>query len=413
MTSLRTDPTPRTVLIAGGGAAAIEAALALVAIPGNDLRVELIAADSSWAYRPMTVVEPFTTGLPRTYAIEALEELGVRIHRDELVAVDPERKIVTLASRAELPYDALLVATGSEPTSTLAFAASAIDTERLHGLIQDVEGGFCRRIAFVAPPGAGWTLPLYELVLQMAERCDDLCLDKVELTFITHERRPLQAFGTAASELLEQLLADADVTLVLGAVPDVPRSGRIVARPGEAAIEVDRIVAMPMARGRAVPGLPSTDRGFLLVDAHGRVRGVPGVYAAGDVTDHPLKQGGLATQQADVAAAAIAADAGLPVELEPFQPVLRGILIAGSACWYLIRELGGDPQGTVSNRPLWWPPTKIAGRHLSPFLDGRDAESRRIPVERRLGRDAGPVRRRAVITKAGDGEHSHTVVLAD
>ena len=413
MTSLSTPTTPRTVLIAGGGAAAIEAALALVAIPGEHLRVELIAADSSWAYRPLTVVEPFTTGRPRTYAIEALEELGVRIHRNEVVAVDPERRSVTLASREELHYDALLVATGSEPTATLAFAASAIDVERLQGLIQDVEGGFCRRIAFVAPPGADWTLPLYELALQMAERCDDLCLDTVELTVITHEQRPLQAFGTAASELLEQLHADANVTLVLGAVPDVPRTGRIVARPGEAAIEVDRIVAMPMARGRAVSGLPSTDRGFLPVDAHGRVTGVPGVYAAGDITDHPLKQGGLATQQADAAAAAIAADAGLPVELEPFRPVLRGILIAGSACWYLIRELGSDPQGTISSRPLWWPPTKIAGRHLSPFLDGRDAESGRIPVERRLGRDAGPVRRRAVITKAGVGEYAHTVVLAD
>lgn len=413
MSILRTDATARTVLIAGGGAAAIEAALALSAIPGDDLRVELIAAESSWVYRPLTVIEPFTGGRARTYAIDALKALGIRIHRDELVGVDPERKIVTLASRAELPYDALLVATGSESEPTLSFATSAFDTDRVHGLIQDVEGGFCRRIAFVAPPGARLTLPLYELVLQLAERCDDLCLDKVELTLITHEQRPLQAFGTAASELLEKLLSDADITLVLGAVPDVPGTGRIVARPGEPALEVDRIVAMPMARGRAVPGLPSTDLGFLPVDAHGRVHGVPGVYAAGDVTDYPLKQGGLATQQADAAAAAIAADAGLAVELDPFRPVLRGILIAGSACRYLIRELGGDSEGTVSDRPLWWPPTKIAGRHLSPFLDGRDADTGQHQVERRLGRAAGTVRRRAVITKAGDGEHKHTVALLD
>ena len=38
--------------------------------------------------------------------------------------------------------------------------------------------------------------------------------------------------------------------------------------------------------------------------------GVPDVFAAGDATAEPVKQGGLATQQADAAAEAIAAEAG-------------------------------------------------------------------------------------------------------
>ena len=345
MSHLPTPTTPRTVLIAGGGAAAIEAALALAAIPGDSLRIEVIAAEAPWSYRPLSVVEPFAAGRPRTYAMGALAAMGIRIHHDTLLAVNPAQSSVRLASRAKLGYDALLMATGTDSQPVLAHATSALDVERLHGLVQDVEGGFCRRIAFVAPPGAAWTLPLYELALQMAERADDLCLDNVELTVVTHEQRPLEAFGTTASDLLERLLEDANVTLVLGAVPDVPRTGRIVARPGEAAREVDRIVAMPVASGRPIPGLPATDEGFIPVDAHGRVRGVAGVYAAGDVTDRPLKQGGLATQQADAAAAAIAADAGLPVEAEPFRPVLRGLLIAGSTCWFLRRELGRRLRG--------------------------------------------------------------------
>jgi len=308
----------------------------------------------------------------------------VNIHRDKLVAVNPVQRTVRLASRTKLGYDALLMATGSDSEPALEHATNALDTDRLHGLIRDVEGGFCRRVAFVAPPGASWTLPLYELVLQLAEGCDDLCLDNVELTVVTHEQRPLEAFGTRCSDLMEQLLDDANVTLVLGAVPDVPRTGRIVARPGEAAIEVDRIVAMPVATSGPVPGLPATDNGFLPVDAHGRVRGVARVYAAGDVTDRPLKQGGLATQQADAAAAAIAADAGLPVDAEPFQPVLRGLLIAGSTCWFLRRNLAGDSEGTATRQPLWWPPNKVAGLHLTPFLDRLDSDSGRQPIERRL-----------------------------
>jgi hypothetical protein len=31
-----------------------------------------------------------------------------------------------------------------------------------------------------------------------------------------------------------------------------------------------------------------------------------------------------------------------------------------------------DPDGTVSGQALWWPPTKIAGRYLAPFLGSAD-----------------------------------------
>jgi sulfide:quinone oxidoreductase len=40
------------------------------------------------------------------------------------------------------------------------------------------------------------------------------------------------------------------------------------------------------------------------------VLGLTDVYAAGDLTQFPLKQGGTAAQQADAAASSIAADAG-------------------------------------------------------------------------------------------------------
>jgi sulfide:quinone oxidoreductase len=109
---------------------------------------------------------------------------------------------------------------------------------------------------------------------------------------------------------------------------------------------------------------------------------VPDVFAAGDATTFPLKQGGLATQQADAAAGAIAAELGLPVEPEPFRPVLRGLVMTGGAPLYLrsVLNVAGEPESTaarrttrrpksaVSRRALWWPPSKIAGRYLAPLL---------------------------------------------
>jgi len=47
------------------------------------------------------------------------------------------------------------------------------------------------------------------------------------------------------------------------------------------------------------------------------------------VAGFPVKQGGIATQEADAAAAAIAAAAGCEVEAPPFVPVLHGPEVDG------------------------------------------------------------------------------------
>ena len=110
-----------------------------------------------------------------------------------------------------------------------------------------------------------------------------------------------------------------------------------------------------------------TANGFVPTDAHGLVRGLDAVYAAGDLTDFPVKQGGIATQQADAAAESIAAAAGIEIDPQPFSPVLRGLLLTGLTPRYLRTE-PGSVRSTVDTEPLWWPPAKIVGRHLAPFL---------------------------------------------
>ena len=103
------------------------------------------------------------------------------------------------------------------------------------------------------------------------------------------------------------------------------------------------------------------------------MRGVAGVYAAGDGINFPIKQGGLATQQADAVAETIAAAVGADVEPEPFRPVLRGLLLTGGDDRFMRHTVaGGGGEGEVSGHTLWWPPTKIAGRYISGYLFDRD-----------------------------------------
>jgi sulfide:quinone oxidoreductase len=152
---------------------------------------------------------------------------------------------------------------------------------------------------------------------------------------------------------------------------------RVHLRPSGRDLEPDRVVALPVLEGPAPRGLPADERGFIPTDSHGRVVGVNDVYAAGDGTQFPVKQGGVATQQADVAAADIASRVGVNVDTEQtFRPVLRAKLLTGRGEQFLRGDeaMGGHGASSeASEHALWWPPSKIAGVYLAPYLAGPEA----------------------------------------
>jgi sulfide:quinone oxidoreductase len=217
-----------------------------------------------------------------------------------------------------------------------------------------------------------WPLPIYELALMTRERAHAMNVE-LAVTVVTPEGAPLEIFGDVASAAVAGLLREAGVTAITGARCEVPDSRHVVVNPGDRSFEVDRVIALPELFGPAVRGLRSDEHGFIPIDDHCRVVGVEGVYAAGDATDFALKHGGIAAQQADTAAAAIAALAGAAVELGPLRPVIHGMLLTGGAPLYLsARVSGGRGLGSrASAEPSWSPATKIAARYLAPYLEGR------------------------------------------
>jgi hypothetical protein len=72
------------------------------------------------------------------------------------------------------------------------------------------------------------------------------------------------------------------------------------------------------------------------------VRELERAYAAGDATDFAIKLGGIAAQQADTAAQAIAALAGAPVEPKPFHAEIQAILLGADKPLYLSAHVTGD-----------------------------------------------------------------------
>jgi sulfide:quinone oxidoreductase len=361
---------PQQVLIAGAGVAGLEAALALQALAAGEVSVELVAPESEFTYRPLAVTEPFRVGDVKRFPLQKLTEAaGARLRTGSLAAVDAERKVVTLENGQELGYDILLLALGARPREAVAGALTfrgPQDGPALSALLEKTTAGEIHRIAFAVPTGASWPLPLYELAILTAEYMSAHGARGVEIFLVTPEDRPLSLFGHAASEAVSELLASREIQVETSVAP-VGFDGGVLGLAAERQIAVDAVVALPQLEGPRLPGVPQDEHGFVPTDEYGWVLGLTDVYAAGDLTQFPLKQGGTATQQADAAASSIAADAGAAVKPEPFRPVLRGLLLTGFVPRYLRAEATGA-HSVVDTEPLWWPPAKIVGRYLTPFL---------------------------------------------
>jgi sulfide:quinone oxidoreductase len=389
------------VLIAGGGVAGVEALLALRAMVGGTVEIELLAPEPEFTYRPIAVAEAFGFAEVRRFELAALaRDQAAHVRLGNLTAVDVAARAARTDAGELLAYDYLIIAVGARRwpavDGALTFGGRA-DRDALVELIGRIEAGAVGRLVFAAPARVAWLLPLYELALFTAawSRERELAL---EIKLLTYETAPLEAFGPEASRRLTELLSDAGIALRTQRMARNFDGERLTVR-GTHGIRADAVVALPGLDGPRLHGLPQDEHGFIPVDGHLAVRGVTRVYAAGDSTAFPIKQGGVAAQQADAAASSIAAALGAIPRPEPFQPVLRGLLLTGEEPCYL---RASDGVSEFSFQPLWWPPSKIAGRYLAPYLQDRGQPTVRLAATADELQD-----------RAGGDEASQAEILAE
>jgi sulfide:quinone oxidoreductase len=378
MTEATSSQAKFNTLLVGGGVAALEAALALRELGGDRIARTILAPNPEFVYRPMSVGEPFAYAAARRYPLDRIAgDADAELISDSLKWVDREARIVHTSGGTQIPYDALLLALGARQYPRYKHALTIDDArldELLHGLIQDIEGGYVHSLAFVIPAGKAWPLPAYELALMTAVRAFDMNVE-LAITIATPEDAPLAIFGSGASQGVKALLERQGIDTITSAQCEIHEPGRVTIQPGGRELRVDRIVALPELVGPSVAGVPAGSAGgFIPVDMHGKVRGVEHVYAAGDATDFAIKHGGVAAQQADVAAQAIAALAGATPEPAPLHPVIHGMLLTGGKPLYLSAHVTGGHGSSsyLSETATWSPATKIAAKYLSPYLEELD-----------------------------------------
>jgi sulfide:quinone oxidoreductase len=372
------------VLIAGGGVAALEALMALRELAEERVSLELVTPTPEFAYRPLAVAEPFGFADVRRYdVVRMAADHGADVHIGSIKSVDTAATHIDTWEGRRLPYDLALIAIGARAATAIPGSVTLQGpgyTGRFRAVLRDLEERRVLHVAFAVPPGASWPLPLYELALMTATHVAQRGVDGVRLTLVTPEAQPLELFGDAASRTVRDLLDDRGIELHTSRYPTRFEEGKLSLVPDET-LAVERVVSLPSVLGPQLDGLPADADGFIPVDLHGLVQGEHDVYAAGDATNSPIKQGGVACQQADAAAEAIAARVGAAVEPRPFQPVLRGLLLTGSTPRYMRAEVSGGrgEDWRVSDHALWWPPSKIAGKRLAPYLALRHDELEQEP----------------------------------
>ncbi len=363
------------ILIAGGGVAALEAAIALHELAGDRVEVDLYSPREDFVYRPFAVAEPYGASHAMRYGLKSLaERCGAEFHLGSIGSVDGDRGLARTHDGDEVAFDHLVVACGSRLLAGVPGAVTfwgVADDRNVRDVVRDMREGRSRRVAFTTPGGGTWALPMYELALLAESELSKQGADRHELVIVTPEDSPLHLFGRRASERVAELLADRGIEVITGATPVGFEDGRLTLSPGDA-IEADAVLSLPRMEGRQIGGVPHDADGFVAVDAHSRVRRMSRAFAAGDVTDFPVKQGGISTQQADAAAESIAAAIGCDVEPLPLDPILRGVLWTGGKPLYLSGYLsGGHGETSIASDESPWEgeaQEKIVGRYLTPFL---------------------------------------------
>jgi sulfide:quinone oxidoreductase len=386
---------PFQVVIAGGGVAALEAALFLHETAGERVALTLLSPAADFVYRPTSVLEPFVRRPPRRLPLTVFAaDHSIDLVRDELASVDTDRQVASTRMGQELHYDALLVAVGARATIVLP-DAKPIDpahmSHTLHRAIDEINRGVIDHLALVAPEPS-WPLPAYEVALLAAERARQRDLP-LTVTVITEEERPVARFGPAVSDGVAAELSRAGVELLTGSSAQMTGDAVIIT-PGGASRVFDRVLALPRLGGPEIPGLPADENGFLAITEHCQIPGAGPVYAAGDATQFPVKFGGIAAQQADAAAAPIAALAGAHLDPAPFDGHVHGMVINGTERprLYFEAEIRGASavSSRCSDQPTETAETKIAARYLAPYLEALWSESPRwltgqLAWERTLG----------------------------
>jgi len=305
------------IILGAGTAGTLMAWRLRRALPAAEWQIQLIDQDDEHVYQPGLLFIPFAMDQAEDdrRSRRALMPDGVELILDGVLDVDPVSRTVTTGGGARLPYDLLIVATGTstEPEATEGLTGegwrrTASDFYSLPGALalRGLLDGFTegRLVVNIAElPIKCPVAPLEFALLADAFFRARGRREAVQIDYVT----PLSGAFTkpVASKLLGELLDQRGIRVVPDfSLATVDGAGRSLRSYGGASVDYDLLVSVPLhfgakfLRGSAF----AAEDGFVRIDPHTlEVKGQERVFAIGDATDAPTsKAGAVAHFQGEV-----------------------------------------------------------------------------------------------------------------
>ncbi len=295
----------RIVIVGGGVGGTLLANVVSKELAADQAQVTVIDEFGQHLYQPGWLYVPFgeeTPGKLRKRERSLLRK-NVELIVERVVGIDPVKKTVQLAGKTEIPYDILVLATGSRvaPEEVPGFAEGAHHfytsdaAIKLRARLDGFEGGRLvvgvADIPYKCPPA-----PL-EFVFKVDEFLSNRGLrDKTELVYLSPINRAFTI--ESVSEFVTPMLEERNIrTEVFFNTEEIdPVAKKVTSLEGDE-IDYDLLVMVPPHRGSKViidtglgdrMGWLPTDRFTLAVANQGDI------YGLGDATDIPVSKSGSA-----------------------------------------------------------------------------------------------------------------------
>jgi len=307
----------RIVIVGGGTAGTMMANKLSRALDGRGWVITVIDRDNNHIYQPGLLFVPFGLDGERDLVRPRLRllEPGVELVLSQVEQIEPDSRRVALANGMRIPYDLLILATGTrilpEETPGLLgpgwrrdiFDFYTLEGARaLHANLERFEGG---RIVLnvVGMPIKCPVAPLEFLFLADAWATERGIRNKVELTYAT----PLDAAFTKprAAAALGDLLERKNVRVVSDfSASEADPEGKVLRSYDGRELDYDLLVTIPLHGGDAAiarSGL-GDDLGFVPTHPNTlQATEVENTFALGDATNLPTsKAGAVAHFEAEV-----------------------------------------------------------------------------------------------------------------
>lgn len=277
---------PRRIVIVGGGPAGLATARGYREAGGTGA-LTLLAAERHLPYQRPPLTKDYLRG-ELDAAELALEpaswyaEHGVAVRHQAATALDLERRAVTTAAGDELPFDACVLATGSEP-ARLPLPGAEHPAVMVMRTREDAD-----RLAAAGHPGAHLTVIGSGFI--GCEAAASLAARGARVTLISDEEAPqAERLGPEAAERIAGWLRADGVTLHLGhGVESIDHraEGLTVYAAGGGRIDADGLLLATGIRPRLelaeAAGLEIDAAGALATDAALRTA-ADGLHAVGDI----------------------------------------------------------------------------------------------------------------------------------